>query len=361
MKVHIRSLLLSLSVLAVCFGTAEAADWVVSKINPPAQYSADGDKWHALSVGKPIPDGSWVRTGERGMLLLEKDAGSVLFKPGSLAEITSEFEGRAGTSIKQRSGALLLDVETRDRAHTEVQTPFLAAVVKGTKFESRVGKWDAEIEVRRGIVEVTHIRRGERADLRAGQTARVGDSAALPIVFFGSSEKPKTGWVSPGEPLVLPLDNGAMSGGWGSNTTEQAWRLLGGVSKAAVAVAMAILAALIIITLMMKRHLTLPRPSAGLGAASSWAGSKERRSETSADGGSSGEAFLTTGLVATFSACIVGLVAIAMPGFSPAAVLGAMTLALFVLLLVVWLAPSRGGAKAAREHAGVADGVSPVD
>ncbi len=361
MKVHIRSLLLSMAVIAAPFGTARAADWVVSKMNPPAQYSADSETWHALSAGTAIPDKSWVRTGERGMLLLERNAESILFKPGSLAEITSEFEGLAGTSIKQRSGALLLDIETRDRAHTQVQTPFLAAVVKGTKFESRVGKWDAELEVRRGIVEVTHIRRGERADLRAGQTARVGESAALPIVFFGSSEKPKTGWVSPGEPLVLPLDNGAMSGGWGSNTTEQAWRLLGGVSKAAVAVAMAIISALILITLMMKRHLTLPRQVAGLGAASSRAGPKERRSETSADGRSSGEVFLTTGLVATFSACIVGLVAIAMPGFSPAAVLGAMTLALFVLLLIVWLAPSRGGPKAARKYSGVADGVSPLD
>jgi hypothetical protein len=275
------------------------------------------------------------------MLLLERDAESILFKPGSLAEITSEFDGRAGTSIKQRSGALLIDVKTRDRVHTRVQTPFLAAVVKGTQFESRVGRWDAELEVRRGVVEVTHIRRGERMDIRAGQTAQVGESAALPMVFFGSSIKPETSWASPAEPIVLPLGSDEVSGKWRSSTAEQAWLFIGGLSKAAAFLTMTILAILIPTFLMIKRRMTRPRLPSGIADMPSATGLVERGPEKPTDIRSSGEGFLTIGLVAIFSACIVGLVAISMPGFSPAEVLGAMTLALFVLLGVIWLAPSR--------------------
>lgn len=339
MMMHIRAFCLSLGLLAAMFGTAGAADWVVSKVNPPAQYSVDSATWHALSVGTAVPDGSWVRTGERGILLLEKDAGSILFKPGSLAEIANEFEGRPGTSIRQRSGALLLDVRTRDRAHTEVQTPFLAAVVKGTKFESRVGRWDAELEVQHGIVEVTHIRRGERIDLVAGQTARIGESAALPIAFFGSSAKPRTDWVNAGEPVVLPLSSREAARGWDSNTSEQALRLLGGISKSAIGIAMATLGALVLGMLMMRRKLAALRGVTGQLEASSSDAPKESRVLSLADNGRS----FTNILVAVFSACIVGLVAMAMPRFSLAAVVAAMALTLFVLLLIFWRMPSGKG------------------
>jgi len=345
MPLNFRALILILAALATTSGTGGAAEWVVSKVNPPAQYSADSETWHPLSAGAAVPDRSWVRTGERGMLLLEREAESILLKPGSLAEIASEFDGRAGTSIRQRSGALLLDVRTRELAHTQVQTPFLAAVVKGTKFESRVGRWDAELEVQRGVVEVTHIRRGERIDLVAGQTARVGGAAALPIVFFGTSGKPEAERVSPGEPIVRPLDGGDMPAGWGTNRSERAWLWLGGVSRAGVVIAVATLAALVLATLILiKRQKTAAsRGWTGPPEASFADASQERRPQSPSDSGSLGGGSLMTGLVAIFSACIVGLVAVAMPGSSPTQVLAAMILALFVMLLIIKLVPSGKG------------------
>lgn len=341
MTANLTSVMMTLTALAMASGTAQAAEWVVSKVNPPAQYSADSETWHSLSIGSAVPDTVWVRTGERGMLLLEKDSDSILFKPGSLAQITSEFEGRAGTSITQRSGALLLDVRKHDRPHTQVRTPFLGAVVKGTKFETRVGRWDAELEVQRGVVEVTHIRRGERIDLLAGQTARVGESAAVPIVFFGSSGKPEADWIQPREPIVLPLEVHESPGRWGSNASEQAWLWLGGVSKVSVGIAMAVLAALILGVLMIRKSMSMPQGSTGSGEDSVPDVAEKTRDRPASDDGLSSEGVLTTGLVATFSACIVGLVAIAMPGFRPVSVLAAMAVAVLVLLLILRLSPSR--------------------
>jgi hypothetical protein len=141
-----RGLLLIGTLVGSTAAMAQDGEWTVTKVNRPAQVSA-GEAWETLEPGMAIADGSWVRTGERGMLLLERDGESILFKPGTLAAITSTMEGRRGTTVKQRTGGLLLDIITRDTPHTQVQTPFLAAVVKGTKFEVRVGRWDAELEV----------------------------------------------------------------------------------------------------------------------------------------------------------------------------------------------------------------------
>ena len=38
------------------------------------------------------------------------------------------------TTIQQRAGSILLEVEKRNVTHFEVETPYLAAVVKGTQF-----------------------------------------------------------------------------------------------------------------------------------------------------------------------------------------------------------------------------------
>ena len=48
------------------------------------------------------------------MLLLERDCEPILFKPGTLAAISSGIAGRPGTTVKQRSGVLLLDIITRE-------------------------------------------------------------------------------------------------------------------------------------------------------------------------------------------------------------------------------------------------------
>jgi hypothetical protein len=343
MTANLRRLVMALATLAATLGPAEASDWVVSRVNPPAQHSADGETWRPLSVGAAIPDASWVRTGERGMLLLKRESDSILFKPGTLAEITSEFDGRAGTSIRQRSGALLLDVGKRDAPHIEVQTPFLAAVVKGTRFESRVGRSEGELEVRRGIVEVTHLRRGERIDLLAGQTARVGESAALPIVFLGSSAKPESEWVGPGEPVVPPLEGRDSPAKWGLDAPEQALLWHGGVSKAGVGIALAVIATLIVGVLIARQPMATPPASTVPGEGSAPRAAAKTPDRRASRGGLSVEGFLDTGMIATFSACIVGLVAIAIPGFGPVSVVAAMAFAFVVLLLIIRLSPSRSG------------------
>ena len=336
MNTFLRSLLLVVALAGPNSVMAENGHWMVTKVNQPAQLSGAGEAWETLAPGMEIADGSWVRTGERGMLLLERDGKSILFKPGTLAAISSEMDGRPGTTVKQRSGALLLDIITRDAPHTQVQTPYLAAVVKGTKFEVRVGKWDAELEVQRGIVEVTHIVRGERIDVTSGQSARVGDGAALPIAFFGAPERPKSDWVSPAEPLVQPLASGDVPNRWGAEPASALRASVAGIPKAGLGILMSSLASFALAVLILKRRSRPEEPAAERVDAHAPATTKAGPLRAPVDGPAAESALSTWALVGTVSACISGLFAIAIPGASLTAVVSAMMLAL-VVLSVIWL------------------------
>jgi hypothetical protein len=75
------------------------------------------------------------------------------------------------TTILQQAGSILLEVEKRNVKHFEVETPYLAAVVKGTHFSVTVNAASTSVEVRRGQVEVSDFKSGQIALIMPGQTA----------------------------------------------------------------------------------------------------------------------------------------------------------------------------------------------
>jgi hypothetical protein len=62
-------------------------------------------------------------------------------------------------------------VEKRNVKHFEVETPYLAAVVKGTQFRVSVNETNTRIDVIRGQVEVADFRSGQVAQVLPGQAA----------------------------------------------------------------------------------------------------------------------------------------------------------------------------------------------
>jgi hypothetical protein len=62
-------------------------------------------------------------------------------------------------------------VEKRNVKHFEVETPYLAAVVKGTQFSVTVSATGTRVDVRRGQVEVSDFKSGQIAQVMPGQTA----------------------------------------------------------------------------------------------------------------------------------------------------------------------------------------------
>ena len=97
----------------------------------------------------------------------------MLISPNAAIEIPGETKQGLLTTIIQRAGSIVLEVEKRNVKHFEVETPQLAAVVKGTRFRVTVEKDTSYVDVLRGQVEVSDFKSGQYALVQSGQTAKV--------------------------------------------------------------------------------------------------------------------------------------------------------------------------------------------
>ena len=185
--------------LSVSLASA-ADDWVAARATTEVSYTTDKENWVRLRKGMAVPNKAWISTGPRGRLQLVRGAESIAFQPNTLASIiTRGSTANRETEVVQQVGEISLEIEKRQKPHTTVQTPFLAAVVKGTRFTVQVGKRDAAVAVDRGLVQVTSFRSGERSELSAGQGARV-DAKGMTVA--GISQKPAITRVAPSSPQV---------------------------------------------------------------------------------------------------------------------------------------------------------------
>jgi hypothetical protein len=67
-----------------------------------------------------------------------------------VVDIPAEKKEGLATTIKQQAGSILLEVEKKNVKHFEVETPYAAAVVKGTQFRVTVTTSGTKVDVVRG-------------------------------------------------------------------------------------------------------------------------------------------------------------------------------------------------------------------
>lgn len=182
---------------------ASENDWRVAKASSQVRYTSDQKQWTELHTGDVIPNRAWVSTGPRGRALLVRGAESIGFQPNTMASISTKsgsFLAIRKTEIYQTAGELDLEIEKLGKPHTIVQTPYLAAVVKGTVFHVRVGKAKATVSVDRGLVQVTSFGSGQQANVGPRQSATVDRKTGMAVA--GSVSKPQIASVAPSVPAV---------------------------------------------------------------------------------------------------------------------------------------------------------------
>lgn len=165
---------------------ATQATWTVEK--------SSGDVWISTGKAQPVSltgvasvkPGDTVRTGENGMLLLRRGEETMLLSPNAVVEIPSQNHDGMSTTIFERAGSILLEVEKKKVNHFEVVTPYLAAVVKGTNFRVSVDDVGSHVEVLRGQVDVSDFPSGEQVLLLPGQTAGVASKGSSDLKLSGS-------------------------------------------------------------------------------------------------------------------------------------------------------------------------------
>lgn len=181
---------------------AEQANWRVTRSSGDVWITHSGLQPIALSDKEPVASGDIVSTGRNGRVLLSRGEETILLAANSQVEIARE--AKAGYSkILQKAGAILFEVEKRNVQHFEVQTPYLAAVVKGTKFRVTVESGVGSVEVLRGQVEVSDYRSGQFALVNADQSAKVMAFGPSGISLTGPGA---IGPIRQGAPRAAPLE-----------------------------------------------------------------------------------------------------------------------------------------------------------
>jgi len=187
--------------LALALGAASIAHagdgeaWSVSKSSGEVWMTTTGAQMVSLSQQDVLKPGDIIRTGRNGRVLLVRGAETILVSPNSVIGLPTENKDGLSTTIVQQAGSILLEVEKRNVKHFEVETPYLAAVVKGTQFRVSVNAASTSIEVIRGQVEV--------ADFRSGQVAQV-----MPGQFATASAHGKPGLSLSGSGTFAPIEQG---------------------------------------------------------------------------------------------------------------------------------------------------------
>ncbi|MCE4226669.1 FecR domain-containing protein, partial [Methylobacterium sp. C25] len=206
----LRTGLIVVSVAASLFTTtqlafAEGGQWKVVKVSGEAWISGDKVRTASASDTELLRAGDSIRTGRNGRVLLNRGAESILVSPNSA--ITLPGEGKPGMStVLQQAGTILLDVERKNVKHFEVETPYLAAVVKGTRFRVSLEGGRAKVDVERGRVQVADFKTGDSALVLPGQSARVLANAEQGLQLSGRGMLGQIMHGTPRTARIAPLD-----------------------------------------------------------------------------------------------------------------------------------------------------------
>lgn len=150
---------------------AEGGVWSVSKSSGEVWITTTGAAPASLTQQNTLNAGDTIRTGPNGRVLLMRGDETILISPNSVIGLPTGNTDALSTTIMQQAGSILLDVEKRNVKHFAVETPYLAAVVKGTHFRVTVNAGNTRVDVQRGQVEVADFKTGQIAQVMPGQAA----------------------------------------------------------------------------------------------------------------------------------------------------------------------------------------------
>jgi len=167
------------------YTSALAQEWTVQKLSGEVWIGMGRAQSVSLAVGDAVPVIASVSTGAKGRAVLVRGEQKMLLSPNSTIELADDA---SRTTILQSAGHILFDIDRREIPHFAVETPFMAAVVKGTEFTVAVHDGGADVEVRRGRVGVTDFATGQNVDVLPDQKASVARRGRAGIVLSGGGD-----------------------------------------------------------------------------------------------------------------------------------------------------------------------------
>jgi hypothetical protein len=165
--------------LALSAAHAQSGPWRIVDVSGTVRATQPAASMQLVSTGEAFAAGSVLSTGMDSRVVLRRGEQQIVVGPNSRMSLPATEEPGM-TRIFQDMGTLLFKVDKREKQHFRVETPVIAAVVKGTTFTVTAGANDHAVHVAEGAVEVSS-RNGQAVEMvTAGMTARIsGDNPSF--------------------------------------------------------------------------------------------------------------------------------------------------------------------------------------
>ena len=184
------------------FGVGAAhADWRMTEVTGRVRVTLPGQGAINGAANLTLPAGADVTTAAGARAVLVDGPKRIVVGPNSRMTVAAgQPEGM--TRIVQDLGSILFQVDKQARPHFRVDTPLLAAVVKGTTFTVSISAVSDSVHVAEGLVGVSPQNGGAGSDIPAGVTGQVLRSAPDQVGVIAPSETPPP----VAETVAPPLD-----------------------------------------------------------------------------------------------------------------------------------------------------------
>lgn len=158
------------------------AKWIVTQKSGDVRVIRSGLRPASVNVRAALAPGDIIATGPTGRAMLTKGDDYVVVAPASRLALPKEQQKSGFTRLIQQVGTMLYKVKRTGEPHFEVDTPMLAAVVKGTTFTIVVDEGGAAVQVTEGVVEVSSLTGDARRLVEGGMAVYVGRERPHEIV-----------------------------------------------------------------------------------------------------------------------------------------------------------------------------------
>ena len=158
-------------VAATCLkvSAVAAAEWRISRVSGDVRVHGADQVWVRAKPMQVLKPGESVWTGRRSRAQIETEDGSVILRSGSLVKVPAQKLPDGATVLFQGQGNVKAKVDKREKRHFSIQTPYLAAVVKGTEFTIEVGSQTTNLSVNRGSVGAVSVGSRQEVSVDAGE------------------------------------------------------------------------------------------------------------------------------------------------------------------------------------------------
>jgi hypothetical protein len=171
-----------------------SAAWIVSQLSGDARVVHPGLQPVTLKTAARLEPGDRILTGLAGRATLTRGADYIIVAPRSDLQLPETPQPEGFTRVIQNLGTMLFKVRHTGVPHFAVDTPMLAAVVKGTTFTVIVDKDRSAVQVIQGAVEVTATDGGMSKVVEGGKTVFI--DRAEPKRLIDADQRPSATTIS---------------------------------------------------------------------------------------------------------------------------------------------------------------------